>query len=655
MSKHKNKITRELAGKTFYRSIQILKEDADVEKREIKMSFSSEQPYLRDYGYEILDHNSGAMRMDRLKAGAALLINHNRDQHVGAVVSAGIEDSKGRAVVRFSRSSMGEDAFNDVLDGIRSNTSVGYVIYDMKDTGRLIDGVRCFRAIDWEPIEITLASIPADPTVGVGRTMENKKEEPEDIADEFCDDPECCGEDCEDYDKCMSDKKAMKPEKPKEEDKKMENEIQVKERVDKEVEEALKRRENEIIQMRATAKQFDCEELLEEGLKGRMAPEDFNKKILEKMASKPFNPEPELGMSRKEVKSWNLMRAIDATLKGSWKEAGFEREVNETLEKKLGPISRGEGRSFRMPYEVAMYQQRAGAGDSVSVSADGASLIQETLDVSSYIDILRKQPFVKRAGAKVLSGLTDSIMIPRLATGNTISWISTENSQTASNLPGFDNIELKPKHMAAINVTTRNIILQALRGSMDLNNLLMEDMFKQMAVAQDTACISGSGVSGQPKGLYSITSVQAPTISSASAPTWAEIVSFPTALAKKDVLEDSTWAWATTGKGRGYFMGTPKIGTTFPIFFCDGKTMIDYPVFMSNTVTDTLGTGSNQTGLIFGAWSQMIIGEWNSAFDVIVDPYTYADYGQIRLVTYMSMDLNVRHPEAFAIGKLTLN
>jgi hypothetical protein len=58
-----------------------------------------------------------------------------------------------------------------VLDGIRRNASVGYVIHELvleKQEGDLYT----YRVTDWEPLEGSLVSIPADPSVGVGRTID---------------------------------------------------------------------------------------------------------------------------------------------------------------------------------------------------------------------------------------------------------------------------------------------------------------------------------------------------------------------------------------------------------------------------------------------------------------------------------------------------
>ena len=147
----------------------------DAEKRTVELAFSSEQPVERWYGQEILSHDPGAVVMDRLHDGAPLLLNHYGDQ-IGVVEHARIDaDRRGRAVVRFSRSALAQEIFQDVLDGIRRHVSVGYVVHDGQVISRDDDEPTIVRWTKWEPLEISIVPVPADHTVGVGRALEAPK------------------------------------------------------------------------------------------------------------------------------------------------------------------------------------------------------------------------------------------------------------------------------------------------------------------------------------------------------------------------------------------------------------------------------------------------------------------------------------------------
>jgi HK97 family phage prohead protease len=173
-----------VAGSTVCRDLQIDTRAAviDQEKRTVELAFSSETPVERWYGNEVLDHGPKAVRLGRMKQGGALLMDHNTSDQVGVVESVRIDaDRTGRAVMRFGKSARAQEIFQDVVDGIRKNVSVGYrVLAAVLESSK--DGVETYRITDWEPYEISLVSVPADATVGVGRSAEEAptpKPEPE--------------------------------------------------------------------------------------------------------------------------------------------------------------------------------------------------------------------------------------------------------------------------------------------------------------------------------------------------------------------------------------------------------------------------------------------------------------------------------------------
>jgi hypothetical protein len=68
-------------------------------------------------------------------------------------------DRKLRILARFGRSARAEEIFRDVLDGIRRNSSVGYVIHDLV-LEKQEEDVNTYRVTDWEPLEGSLVSVP---------------------------------------------------------------------------------------------------------------------------------------------------------------------------------------------------------------------------------------------------------------------------------------------------------------------------------------------------------------------------------------------------------------------------------------------------------------------------------------------------------------
>lgn len=156
-------------------------DQVDTDSRTVELSFSSETPYGRWFGDEILCHDEGCINLDRFNDGlGALLFNHDRDAVVGHIEKVWIEDNRGKALVRFDEDEQSETIFQKVQSGTLQGVSVGYSIkryevLDEKDSvssnGRF-KGPDTYVVTDWEPLEISIVSVPADPTVGVGRSAE---------------------------------------------------------------------------------------------------------------------------------------------------------------------------------------------------------------------------------------------------------------------------------------------------------------------------------------------------------------------------------------------------------------------------------------------------------------------------------------------------
>ena len=138
----------------------------DKEARTVEFPFSSELGVDRGYlGIEVLDHRESSVDLGRLKDAAPLLFNHDRDKPIGVVESAYLKDKRGYVKVRFSDNPFPSEVFNDVQQGILRGVSTGYSIRKTEE-----DGDNQYRAVDWCPHEVSICSLAADPSVGIGRS-----------------------------------------------------------------------------------------------------------------------------------------------------------------------------------------------------------------------------------------------------------------------------------------------------------------------------------------------------------------------------------------------------------------------------------------------------------------------------------------------------
>lgn len=147
------------------------------DNRTIELSFSSEEPYRRWFGLEILDHNSESIDLSRLNTIGTLLFNHDVDKVIGKIEKAWVENNRGKAIVKFDDDEESEKIYQKVKSGTLKATSVRYSVdvWEDVENGAVSSDGRfqgpCSIAKRWIPSEISIVSVPADPTVGVGRSF----------------------------------------------------------------------------------------------------------------------------------------------------------------------------------------------------------------------------------------------------------------------------------------------------------------------------------------------------------------------------------------------------------------------------------------------------------------------------------------------------
>ena len=182
--------TKTRAGTTDFRFSTIQRrEDNSGENasRIFRISFSSEEPYDRWFGPEILDHSGDACDLSRLNEIGCVLFNHDRDKVVGRIIRAWIENGRGEAEIEFDSDEESEIIYQKVLSGTLRGVSVSYrilVTEDVSPNGTSIDGRfkgPCTIVRKWIPLEVSIVSVPADATVGVGRELEEYTPVPLDL------------------------------------------------------------------------------------------------------------------------------------------------------------------------------------------------------------------------------------------------------------------------------------------------------------------------------------------------------------------------------------------------------------------------------------------------------------------------------------------
>jgi HK97 family phage major capsid protein len=170
----KSEVIRQVKAKLQTRTFTIGREaQVDPESRTVNLAFASDKPVEHYFGNLALSMDKKAVRTERLASGAPLLMDHNTRDQIGVVTNFSFDkDGVARADVKFSRSVRGEEIFQDVKEGIRQNVSVGFMVYEMTLVEEKDGELPTYRCDDWEPMEISIVSIPADQSVGIGRSFD---------------------------------------------------------------------------------------------------------------------------------------------------------------------------------------------------------------------------------------------------------------------------------------------------------------------------------------------------------------------------------------------------------------------------------------------------------------------------------------------------
>lgn len=617
-------------------SLEMLKKEAvrrdaevvgvDVAARTVEISFSSEAEVPRWYGFEVLSHDIGAVDLSRLNDGAAVLWNHNWDDMRGVVESARIDsDRKGRAILRMSKSEAGETLLQDIADRIVTKISVGYFVLAARLQEERGDD-QVWVITQWQPYEISWVSVPADTTVGLGRSSDIPHEAPIQTREETSDAPANVPANEIEFQHIEAHRQMDENERKRLEDAARQNGL-----------EAERTRMAAIFEM---GKQYRLEDMARQAVQDGKTVEEFRVMALQHFnahINKPLDEQvrnAEIGMTENETKRYSFIRAIRAQLPNASKAdrdaAGFELECSLAAQRQYGKSAKG----YLIPMDVL--NQRTFSVTAGGGSGTGAGLVATTLKADSFIELLRHRAWVMQR-ATIMGGLVGNVDIPRQNAANAAYWVGEGGAPTAGQ-PGIDQISFSPKTLGAWTDITRNLLKQA---TPDAENIVRNDLLKVMALELDRVALYGTGSNAMPTGVKNMTGINAVLFAAAN-PTYAELVEMETAIALDDADVESM-VYAANAGFRGYaktalkFPGTAASGTIWE----PGQTVNGYDTAISNQIVSG--------DVWFGNWADLIIAMWGG-LDLTVDPYSLSTTGGTRIVTFQDIDVNARHVQSFCYG-----
>ena len=664
-------------GQELRREFELDRRSIDEQARTVELSFSSEAEVERYFGIEILDHSAGSIRLGRMQNGAALLVNHDRADQVGVVESVTIgQDRRGRAVVRFGRSARAQEIFQDVVDGIRRLVSVGYRVHRTETTQT--GGVETVRVVDWEPFEISLVSIPADDSVGVGRGESEPSRGPNNnsptthvnraqiiaalraaniaFRDDMTDD----------------ELRALLPANPqpapapaaqRHADPAPAPTAAPVVTVVREappapsVQDAIAAERARVAginaiadQMRSNGVTVDASRALGDG----SGVEAFRAVAFEAMIAQrntsysPGMPGPSRGEVR-DMDRFDLAVALRAMAENA-PLTGIERELlHEGVNEARAAGIQNPGTLMLPSMYVRRGQRDLTATGTTSVTGDQGGMTVQTNRVGLLDDFFNAS-VMRQLGATVLTGLVGNLELPRLVAG-TAAAKKTENASADEVSPTTANLALTPKRLPAFIDISQQLLMQS---SAAIESMIRMHLTNQMLATQEAAFFHGGGTSEANgiAGTSGIGSIAGGT--NGLAPAWSHMIALETAVDTQNALGGSL-RYATNGQIRGKLKQTLKnaAGTDAGFIITDQnpRSINGYGAEFTNAISRTLTKGTSNSvcsAIFFGNFVDYIIGYWGGLSLELIRDSANAKLGMYTLVANTYYDGGVVRPKSFA-------
>lgn len=595
----------------FYRAADIQLPTYSDSERTIELAFSSETPYPRSFGTEVLSHDPADIDMSWIGSGRApLLTEHDVEEQIGVVQSARLDpDRVCRAVVKFSKNEDGVEALTDVLDGIKQNVSVGYVI-----TGKRLEEVNGEQVVvcSWSPREISLVSIPADQTVGIGRSENINTEHAEDsvTADSF----ERAGQRQEAELANSSQNETgqrANPNTNNNKDKKMETQ-----NIDLDAVRAdsVTTERKRIADITAVAQRHGVDAL--EFITSGKSVDEFRAHVLDSISTKTAvssvaASNGNIGLTDKEAKQFSLGRALHAIVTGNWSEAGFELECSRAAAKQADKLQTTS--NIFVPGE---YLDRAASANAVTIASNQKLGV---ITQRGFMDVLFDKTIAASLGVQYLTGLEGELRLPKFTSGSTAYFVGEGQDAPESTFTSGE-VVLRPRTLMGRAQITRSM----LKNNQAVEGWIMNNLQKDIAVELDrdvfAQILADAGI------------------------TWGTLTTLDFK-ALRELVKNVEVANALVDSAKYAF--NPVIGNVLSTTEKDSNTVGMYLRADDGSIAGYGSASSNTVGnnIIFGDFSQVAVGNWGT-LELAVDTSALFDSAGIKVRGVVDVDTAVLRPEA---------
>lgn len=638
--------------------------EGEGNERSIDLTWSSEAPVERWFGFEVLSHDKSAVDLRWMQSGnAPLLYMHDSRQHIGAIETSALDAEKRQcgSRARLAKDAEGDRQLGRCKDGINRNTSVGYSIeeWERTDDPSDEDAPPTYRATRWTPLEASIVSVPADQSVGVGRMRSFRIPDTKTISTVT-----------------LPTRTTMTPEEQAALDLKAANERKA----------ALNAERKRINKLNELRKRYDSTgELVTDAEFARFVDDETKgelefRQFLETLNASPERLSPVVTevTSAREVDKLPLLHALRGLVFGG-KHIQERFTTQDAALRAASPMCYKPGAAGERQLVVNSEFVRSSRFLPVSESfqraqnaqgfAAGGALVGTTF-APEIIEYLRPEPVMVKAGAIVMSGISGgpgTIRFPKQTGDIYGQWAAAGVGSNPQQLP-FGALDLTPKRLIAQVRIDKQLLLQE---SFDVEAYIRNSVNLQFALAYDLAGLIGSG-NGMPLGILNTPSIQKGSItfngpSAANgvlAPQYANFLTGRQLVLAANAGGLGKRSWITSPQSLINWAGVPK-ATPAATQTVNDKWMLEFGVggmeysvlgerALETTYLNTLPTPYQAAGFslavqdvaIYGPFNQYMFLEW-AGVEWIYDPYTQAAEDVIVLTARLYVDGGCRQPTAF--------
>ena len=351
-----------------------------------------------------------------------------------------------------------------------------------------------------------------------------------------------------------------------------------------------------------------------------IAARNFNKPLFVHGAA---GPEPD-----KDIKKHSIMRAL-VTLAEKRSLSGIELEIHQDAQKEAREFGQ-EIQGVGVPSWYAAEKRAATAG----TTTQGGYTI--SVDLGNLIDVVYDEQFTSKLGATVLRGLKGNIDLPTSTAKLTVAEYA-ENAQISNSDLTFGHLTLSPVRDGASTIVSKQLLIQS---SIDVEAYIANMLKTQFVLRGELRAYT--------KIVAAATELTIAASTNGIAPAYDHLLAQEEALAIANIRAD--FGYLTNAKVRKKFKNTTPLSNTvgMPVWDTDNR-VAGYKTAISNIVPSNLtkGSGTALSAAVMGDFKEFVTGYWGG-MDYTVDPYTLADYGQVKIVAQMFSNGLVTRNEAFS-------